>query len=227
MNWKVISFYTANYKDEVDILIKSLDQLKIPYDIEFVKSKGLWKENTFYKIPFIIKKLKQSKTPLVWLDADAGVVQYPVLFDDMGDALMGGVYSPWKTKGVREFISNTMYFVPCKETINFLEEINNFIKNAPDAYDHKMIGEQWYMQMVLEANNWKERMKFRELPYTYGMAFYWKKSKLYNLCTEACVITQRQASRRKNPIKIAYYKHLGLEINDVDEKLMMENKKEE
>jgi hypothetical protein len=74
----------------------------------------------------------------VWLDADAEVIQYPALFDSMGEAtLMGGVYSPLKE---REFISNTMYFVPSKETLEFLGEIEKFIKAVPDAYNSKLVG---------------------------------------------------------------------------------------
>jgi len=226
MNWKVISFYTPDYKDEVDILIKSLDSFKIPYDIECVKSKGEWKENACYKIPFIIKKLRQYNHPLVWLDADAKVVQYPIEFDNMGDHLMGGIYTPFKKqirnyhiRVLHEYVSNTIYFVPSKEVFSFLEEVNKFIKEAPNAYDHKGVGEQFYMTQILESNNWVERLKFREMPYSYGIPSYWgikggPNSKIFDCYKEAPVIVQRQASRRKDPVKKKHYQSLGLSIVD-------------
>lgn len=211
MNWKVISFYTLNYSDEMGRLIKSLEKFNIPYDIEAVKSKGAWKENAFYKIPFIIKKLKEHKHPLVWIDADAEVMQYPALFDTIEGALMAGVYTPLKK---HEFVSNTMYFVPSKEVFNYLAAVNKFIQEVPNAYDGKLVGEQYYMQVVLESNDWKERLKFKELPYTYGMASYWRNCEYRNLCKEEFVIKQWQASRRKDPVKMQYYQSLGLSLVD-------------
>jgi hypothetical protein len=70
------------------------------------------------------------------------------------------------------------------------------------------------MQKVLESNNWKTRLRFKELPYSYGMASYWKTCAYKNLCKEDFVIKQRQASRRKDPVKMNYYKSLGLSLVD-------------
>lgn len=224
--WKVVSFYTENYKDEVAILIKSLDDFKIPYDIELIKSKGSWKENACYKIPFILKKLKQYNHPIVWLDADAQVVQYPVEFDNMGDSLFGGIRTPFKKQVpgfhiriLNEYVSNTIYLVPSKEVFDYFKEVNAFIKSAPHAYDEKMVAEQYYMQMILDSNNWAGRLKFRELPYSYGIPSYWgnkekKWGKVFDCYKEAPVIVQRQASRRKDPMKIAHYTSLGLSLTD-------------
>lgn len=214
MSWKVISFYTKNYTDIVATLIKSLEAFKIPYDIELLPNKGSWKKNTFQKIPFIIKKLKQCNGPLVWLDADAEIIQYPKLFDEVGDALMAGVYSPLKGD-LHEFISNAMYFVPSKEVFDYLAEVNKFIKDFPHAYDRKMVGEQFYMQSVLEANNWKERLKFKELPYSYGMANGWENSQFVKLYKAPYVIKQYQASRTMDTHKLNYiYKENGTTLTD-------------
>jgi len=213
MNWKVISFYTKNYTDIVATLIKSLDAFKIPYDIELVKDVGSWKRNTFYKIPFIVKKLKQYNHPLVWLDADAEIIQFPKLFDEVGDALMAGVYTPLKHPK-HEFVSNVMYFVPSEEVFGYLKEASKLIKDFPHIYDKKMVGEQFYMQSVLEANNWKGRLRFKEFPYTYAMASYWPRSKFYSLCKEPYVIKQYQASRTKDTFKMNYYKKIGAVLID-------------
>lgn len=211
MKWKVISFFTEDYKDEVAILIKSLNAFKISYDIEGVKDRGSWKKNAFYKIPFIVKKLKQYNHPLVWLDADAEVIQYPSLFDELESTLMAGIYSPLKK---REYVSNTIYFVPSVEVSGYLKEVEKFIKEVPNAYNRNLVGEQLYMQKVLEANNWKERLNFKELPYSYGMPSYWKECAYSHLYKEPFVIKQRQASRRKDFIKKKYYESLGLSLVD-------------
>ena len=213
MNWKIISFYTDDYRDEVSVLEKSLDRLSLPYDLEFVKSKGDWKENAFYKIPFIIRKLKQYGHPLVWLDADAEVLQFPEEFNNVGDSLMAGIYSRLEP---REYVSNTIYLVPSEEVFGFLKEVYKFITEVPTAYDSRMVGEQFYMQKILEANNWKERLRFKEFPYSYGLPSYWGKDKnpKHNCYKEAPVISQRQASRRKNPVKRKLYITHKININD-------------
>lgn len=214
MNWKIISFYTADYADEVAILKASLEKFNLPHDIELVSNKGNWKENAFYKIPFIIKKLKQYKHPLVWLDADAEVLQYPIEFDNLEGILMAGIYSPLNPP---EYVSNTIYLTPSEDVFQFLTEVQNFIKAVPNAYDRKLVGEQFYMQKVLESNDWKGRLKFKVLPYSYGLPSYWGKltdRKLDKCYKEAPVISQRQASRRKNPEKRVLYKQHGFNIND-------------
>ena len=228
MSWKVISFYTLDYSDEVAILIESLEKFKIPYDIEAVKNKGAWKENAFYKIPFIIKKLKQYNHPLVWLDADAKVVQYPEEFNNLGDTLMAGIHSPINKPipGVHihtlnEYVSNTIYLTPTKEVHTYLKEVHKFVKQAPNIYNAKMVGEQFYMQKVLDANNWMVRLKYRDLPYSYGLPSYWGKksrgdawAKIFAFYTKAPVIVQRQASRRRCPEKVELYTKLGLSLTD-------------
>lgn len=211
--WKVISFHTPDYRDVVSRLVNSLNTFEIPHSIQEVKCKGFWKENTFYKIPFIIKKLKESKHPLVWLDADAEVMKYPRIFDKlpMSNHLMAGIYSPLRSV---EFVSNTMYFVPSKEVFGYLREVQKFIEDVPRAYDSKLVGEQFYMQKVLEANQWKERLRFLTLPYSYGMPSYWKRCDYYHLYKFPPVIMQRQASRSKDPIKKKLYESKGLSLKD-------------
>ena len=62
MNYKVISFYTENYKDEVAILIDSLKRFKMVYEIELVKSKGAWEGERVSKNPFHFQET-QAKLP--------------------------------------------------------------------------------------------------------------------------------------------------------------------
>ncbi len=207
MKWKVISFYTPDYRDVVSTLIKSLEKFEIPYDIECVKSKGTWKQNTFYKIPFILKKLKEYNHPLVWLDADAEVVQYPTLFNKLEPILMAGIYTALEKP---EFTANTMYFAPDEDVYVFLKGVIKFIKDVPDAYGKELVGDQLYVRAVLESNDWKERLKFKVLPFSYALPVYWKRAKHYKRYTTLPVIIQHQASRFKDPIRNTLYKRKGL-----------------
>lgn len=86
--WIVISFYTIDYKEDVAKLKESLEKFKIPYDIEEVQKTTItrndWLEVCKYKAVFVKKMLqKYPGKDIVWLDADAIVQQYPVLFDEI------------------------------------------------------------------------------------------------------------------------------------------------
>lgn len=80
----VISYYTKNtgYEIEVEKLIASLVKFNIPYDIECINNLGDWDKNTRYKALLIKKKLEQYDK-VVFIDADAVVMQYPILFDQL------------------------------------------------------------------------------------------------------------------------------------------------
>jgi hypothetical protein len=77
-----------------------------------------------------------------------------------------------------------------------------------------MVGEQFYMQSVLEANNWKGRLKFKELPYSYGMANGWEKSQFVKLYKEPYVIKQYQASRTMDTHKLNFIYENGQTLTD-------------
>lgn len=85
MSFTIISFYTQNtpYETEVVHLLESLDKLGLPYHIQGVKSKGSWEKNCQFKADFILEAMENLDTDIVWIDADAVVMQYPSLFESL------------------------------------------------------------------------------------------------------------------------------------------------
>jgi len=81
----VVSFYTQDtgYEQEVNNLIASLNKFNLEYDIEAIVNTGNWVKNTKYKATLISKMLKKHKRPVLFLDADAVVRQYPSLFEEI------------------------------------------------------------------------------------------------------------------------------------------------
>jgi hypothetical protein len=104
----IVSFATPKYEEELMPLLKGLREYDIPHHIELFPGKGTWQKNNHYKADFIYEKLQRYQQPIVWLDADTEIRQYPDLFNTLkcdiavnyfkGKQLCGGVmyfdYSP-------------------------------------------------------------------------------------------------------------------------------------
>jgi hypothetical protein len=78
----VISFYTENslYEKDVKDLVASCEKFHIPHVIESVPNLGSWEKNCCLKPKYILEKIEELKKPVVWIDADAIVVQKPQIF---------------------------------------------------------------------------------------------------------------------------------------------------
>lgn len=84
---KFISFYTKDgkYPELAKRLKASLERFNLDYDIEEMEPFQSWAEGCKYKSKFIYKKLMQHKQPVVWLDVDSEVWQFPELLFENND----------------------------------------------------------------------------------------------------------------------------------------------
>lgn len=76
-----ISFYTPNgaYPRLYEQLKASLDNHRLDYEIDRLESFDSWLSGVDNKAKFILDKLLEHKTTIVWLDIDTEVIQYPKL----------------------------------------------------------------------------------------------------------------------------------------------------
>jgi hypothetical protein len=119
-----VSYYTIGngYEAEAAALVRTLAIHRLDYVVSGVKP-GLederwnWHRATQYKAEYIrdIKKENPDRA-IVWLDADARVMQRPRLLE----WLKCDVAAHWYRH--REFLSSTIYFGPGKKTLEILEE---------------------------------------------------------------------------------------------------------
>ncbi len=108
----IVSFYTLNtpYEQEVQGLIESCHRWGLEYCIEGLPSQGSWAKNCGVKPLYIEQKLQSLKRPLLWIDADAVIVQKPD-FDFLKDydlSVRMMPFLPWKNPS--KLISNTVFF---------------------------------------------------------------------------------------------------------------------
>ncbi|MCH9614665.1 MAG: hypothetical protein SP1CHLAM54_13710 [Chlamydiia bacterium] len=79
--WTLISFYTPLYTPQANRLKTSCEKFNVPHLIEMLPCQGTWEENCALKPTFILEKLDQLKTPLLWVDADAEILRQPGPFE--------------------------------------------------------------------------------------------------------------------------------------------------
>lgn len=80
----IVSFYTQNtlYEKDALALKESCESWGLDYRIVGVPSFGKWYAHTCYKPIFLLQMMEELQRPILWLDADAKVVQWPILFKD-------------------------------------------------------------------------------------------------------------------------------------------------
>lgn len=120
MAFKIVSFYTLNYKEVAEkYLIPSLKRLNIEPYIICVPNLNNWKLATDYKAQFCLDCLNGFKEDIVWIDCDATVNYYPDLFDELSNSNVDIAYHllSWETHygrpkdmGKFQFCSGTLYF---------------------------------------------------------------------------------------------------------------------
>jgi len=79
----IVSFYTDAYAPLAKQLEGCARRWGLDCDIRHIQSRGSWQQNTQYKAQFILEMMQgHPDRDILWLDADAAILAYPVLFDD-------------------------------------------------------------------------------------------------------------------------------------------------
>jgi hypothetical protein len=157
----VVSYYTDNtgYKGEAHRLEASLKSFDISYHIEPIESLGSWDLNTRYKAEFLLEMSYAFDTPIVWLDADAEVLQYPYLFDGLSDKCDMAVYRDQQ----QQLLSGTIYI---NKTDKAREILELWILENKAAHISKY--EQYNLAKVLrDAEAIDRPFNVRNLPQEY------------------------------------------------------------
>jgi hypothetical protein len=183
-NFVVISYYTEDtiYAEQIKRLIASLEKFELDYYIEGIPSLGSWKDATDYKATFILRALTRVKAPVVFIDADGEVVQYPQLFENLNNIDIAAFYSH-----INHLWSGTLYLNNC-------DKVRYLIENWIEANKiNKVLFEQRILQSMIAQN---KTIKLYKLPISYCQIYDHKfKSKFP-------VIVQHQASRITKKLNI-------------------------
>jgi len=176
-----IAYYTKNtgYAVEVKNLEASLIKFELDYEIQGITNLGSWNKNTHYKPTFIKEMLVKHERPVVYLDADAVVCNYPTLLDtadfDIGVPVLD--WSKYRSrKQITETMSGTLYFKPTPRVSALI-----------DAWIHvcEVDGKTWDQRLLA-----KLLPEFTILPDEYCVIFDFMR------VVQNPIIKHMQASRR-------------------------------
>jgi hypothetical protein len=189
--FKVVSFFTVGtpYENEIQNLVGSLDRHKVPHDIRGIDSLGSWDLNTKHKPVFIKEMLDAHKEAIVWMDADAVVLKYPHIFDQIDTDI--AVY--YKTTGPcadrfcgQELITATMYFANNRRT-RTLMDMWMLEQSRIDQPESQLI-EQRALHRTIPVWRRENKGTVTILPQSY--------CRIFDAPEDHRVIEQHQASRR-------------------------------
>jgi len=162
----ICSYYTIDtpYAEVVhNYLMKSLNSLNLKSDIRGVENLGSWQLNTSFKPTFILQMLEKHKEEnVVFVDADAEVLEYPSLFDEIPEQYTfashtldrGEWYNNNETR--QELLTGTLWIRNCERSKEIIREwIDECAKTK-----------NWE-QRVLEQVLFKNNEKVFQLPVEY------------------------------------------------------------
>ena len=163
-----ISYYTENspYEEIMNThLLPSLKKFNLPYDIEAVADLGSWHKNTSYKSQFVFNMLLKHKKTVVFIDADATIEQYPILFERIPSACDIAFhyldwYKQWRNKdGMNKFelLSGTMMF-------RYNNKVLELVKKWIEQTETSSQWEQKILQSIIEND---KEIKYYILPASY------------------------------------------------------------
>jgi len=184
----IVGYYTIDtpYEKESINMIKSAVKFNIKTDVRGVPNCGSWQANTQFKAVFLRNILEEYKHEpyIVYLDCDATIEKYPLLFDEIN----GDIAVHFRNN--KSLLSGTIWMNPTQTTFDLLDD---WIKRNEEM---KQIWDQKNLQDVLYAT---KDVNLVKLPPEYCFIF----DSMRKECKKCKpVILHHQASRRlRNKIK--------------------------
>lgn len=107
----IICYYTLEtaYETQVEKLIDSCKTFNLPYSIDGIPNLGSWERNCCYKPKYILQKLSELKSPVLWIDADAEIVEKPTLFENFSPDIALRIVENVPDNHPSKMISGTVY----------------------------------------------------------------------------------------------------------------------
>lgn len=185
------NFFTPEYEGEAQRLETSCHRFGIETDFVPLpeKREGSWLRTIYWRPEFLLAQLQKHGRDVVWVDADAEVMQYPALFDNF-KGHVGIYHNPkafWNEK-TDEYLGGTIYLKHDPVTFAFLK----FWIQLNDEYPNEPLSQMVLKRALEKFPKRKVGAKFDlvELPATY--------CQIYDLMAGAGepVIHHYQASRK-------------------------------
>ncbi len=143
----ICSFYTPEYAHLAQKMIESVKSFGFTTDVLAIeKINNDWLDTIYWRPSFIKKMLEKHHQDVVWLDCDAVMKSYPILFDNFkGDFGVHIHDFRWRKN---EYLGGTMYFSYNPRTLNFL---NHWIEL--NQTEQRQALSQWMIPKAIEKTS--------------------------------------------------------------------------
>lgn len=165
-NYTVISFYTDRpttskdtdtstyYSDHAKRLKIELSNNSLNYDIRELPSKNNYMQNCLLKPKFILNLLEEKKLPVLWMDIDCIIKDFPYDFADCE-------YDMCIVKRSDDISESCfIYFNYTPGSLKFINEWKERCESAITNLDHLI--------MIELYNKYKYTLKIKEYPWYYA-----------------------------------------------------------
>ena len=137
----LISFYTRDwqYPKHAERLKRECETVVMPYVIEELPSTGSYLKNTCLKPQFILDKIQELKSPVLWVDVDASLLWFP---DTSYYKSFNYDFAAKKMPSERNrtWHVGTMWFNYTPNAIEFLEQ---WVKQTGNLSDESALEKTW------------------------------------------------------------------------------------
>ena len=168
MSYKVISFHTephsasTYYTKCAQKFKENCVNIGVDHEIDQVPSRGDYYKNTRFKPKYILNKLNELKTDVLWVDIDCEIVKLPNIPDD--NIVFVGRNDSRLSRHLMVH-SYAIYFKYCESNISF---INDWIKKC-DHPTQRKVGDHDLLVKTLIENRTKYGL-FEDDPFKLKVA---------------------------------------------------------
>ena len=188
MSFVVISGFTVKtqYEEEVKDLMRDLKRFNIPNEIFSYVSRGDWTKNTMVKAELFQEAMKKyPDKDIIWLDADAVIMQKPELFFELENHDFDICCHYLKTHyNPNELLSGTLAFRNNETTRQLVDD---WVSDKEVNWDQKKL-------QKLVDGKYKDKLKHLPLPIEYIKIKRRNEHDVYNI---GGVIGHKQVSRKQ------------------------------
>jgi len=194
--WKLITGHTTDvhYTKEAEKLIVSARKLSVPLEVIPYEPESTWLENIYQKANIILGALQQyPEFSIIWIDADAQLVQIPTLFDTIDADLSIDLAAHFKDG--EELLTSTIFFRNSDKVHAIIKNWIEIQKISDYRLDQSLLHQLLYTYGPVEIKGDTRRYGeylVKDLPAKYALIF---DSTLAKQGTKP-VVQQNQASRR-------------------------------
>lgn len=150
-NYKIVSFYTPDYREHADGLIASIEKHLpgIKYEVDAISDMA-WEKATCLKGHFVWNKLRSSDRPVVWIDADAVVKTPDLQFPNVDFAIYARFADPVRHSW-SPFRTGTVYFGNTEDGLYLARSWKIACISRIDGIDQWALFQAWRGSLIDEV----------------------------------------------------------------------------